>query len=251
MPPVTAHVDLNADVGEGAGDDAALMRALSSANIACGYHAGNSAVMRNVVGFAVRHGVAVGAHPGFADRKGFGRRELQIAPAEVEGLVSRQIEALAEVATSRGVRIRHVKPHGALYNMAARDRALADAIARATASFDRSLVLFGLAGSRLIDAGRDAGLRTAAEVFADRGYRTDGSLVPRSEPGAVLEDPDLVVRRAVAMVREGCVVAVDGSIVPLDVDTICVHGDTPGAVGLALRLRDALIAEGVEIAPPA
>jgi UPF0271 protein len=249
------RVDLNADVGEGAGDDAALMPWLSSANVACGYHAGNSAVMRHAVGFAVRHGVAVGAHPGFADRKGFGRRELQIAPDEVEALVTRQIAALADVAVSKGVRLRHVKPHGALYNMAARDRVLADAIARATASFDPSLVLFGLAGSRLIDAGRDAGLRTTSEVFADRGYRGDGSLVPRSEPGALLhsatkDGAGAIVARALAMVRDRQVVASDGTIVPLEVETICIHGDTPGAVEFARQLRQALTAAGVDVAAP-
>ena len=240
-------VDLNADVGEGLGDDAALMPFVSSVSVACGYHAGNAAVMRNAVEFALRHGVAVGAHPGFADRKTFGRRELHMPPAEVEVLIARQIAALAEVATAKGASLRHVKPHGALYNMAARDAGLAEAIARATAAADPALVLFGLAGSHLVEAGRRAGLRTASEVFADRHYRGDGSLVPRSEPGALLDDPGLVAERALAMVRESAVTAVDGTIVPLAVDTICVHGDTPGAVAMARRLNEALTAAGITV----
>jgi len=244
------RVDLNADVGEGVGDDAALMPFLSSANIACGYHAGNAAVMRHAIAFARRHHVAVGAHPGFQDRKGFGRRELTMTAAEVEGLISRQIHTLAEAATEKGVRVTHVKPHGALYNMAARDAGLAAAIARSVAAVDRTLMLFGLAGSNLIDEGRKAGLRTVSEVFADRAYRPDGSLVPRTEPGAVLDDTDLVVRRALAMVREDAVPAVDGTRVPLEVETICIHGDTPGAVEFARRLRAALDAAGVEVIAP-
>jgi UPF0271 protein len=244
------RVDLNADVGEGVGDDAALMPFLSSANIACGYHAGNAAVMRNAIAFAQRHHVAVGAHPGFQDRKFFGRRELTMTAAEVERLVTRQIRTLAEAAAEKGVPVTHVKPHGALYNMAARDAGLAAAIARSVAAVDSALLLFGLAGSSLIDEGRKAGLRTVSEVFADRGYRADGSLVPRTEPGAVLDDSDLVVSRALAMVREGAVSAVDGTRVPLEVETICIHGDAPGAVDFARRLRAALDAAGVEIIAP-
>jgi UPF0271 protein len=244
------RVDLNADVGEGVGDDAALMPFLSSANIACGYHAGNAAVMRNAIAFAQRHHVAVGAHPGFQDRKFFGRRELTMTAAEVERLVTRQIRTLAEAAAEKGVPVTHVKPHGALYNMAARDAGLAAAIARSVAAVDSALLLFGLAGSSLIGEGRKAGLRTVSEVFADRGYRADGSLVPRTEPGAVLDDSDLVVSRALAMVREGAVSAVDGTRVPLEVETICIHGDTPGAVDFARRLRAALDAAGVEIIAP-
>jgi 5-oxoprolinase (ATP-hydrolysing) subunit A len=244
------RVDLNADVGEGIGDDAALMPFLSSANIACGYHAGDASVMRNVIGFARRHHVAVGAHPGFEDRKGFGRRELQMTAAEVESLVARQIDTLAAAAAEKDVRLTHVKPHGALYNMAARDPALASAIARSIASVDRSLMLFGLAGSKLIEEGQRAGLRTASEVFADRGYRSDGSLVPRSEPGALLDNGDQVVARALSMIRERAVMAIDGTVVPLEVDTICIHGDTPGAVEFARQLRAALDEAGIEVIPP-
>lgn len=244
---MTRRVDLNADVGEGVGDDGALMPWLTSANIACGVHAGDAATMRATVDLACRHGVAVGAHPSLDDRQGFGRRELPVTPQEVETLVARQIEALAAVASSAGTRLIHVKPHGALYNMAARDAALAEAIARATAAVDPVLILFGLAGSQMIEAGRAAGLRTAAEGFADRAYQADGSLAPRSRADAVIHAAAAVVSRALEMIQQRRVVAVDGTVVSLDIDTLCVHGDTPGAVDLAVRLRTALVAAGVTV----
>jgi UPF0271 protein len=243
------RVDLNADVGEGIGDDAALMPLLSSANVACGAHAGNATIMRFTVELARAHDVAVGAHPGFADPANFGRREMSLAPAELERLVTRQINLLAGIAAACGVRVRHVKPHGALYNMAARDPVIATAIARATASVDSSLLLFGLAGSQLLLAGATAGLRTASEVFADRGYQPDGSLVPRHQPGALLEDPAVAAERVLGMIRDRCVTAIDGTRVPLAVDTICLHGDTPGAVAFATRLRAALLAAGISVTP--
>jgi UPF0271 protein len=246
------RIDLNADVGEsfGAyalGQDPALLPLITSANIACGFHAGDPGIMRSTVALAREHGTAVGAHPGFPDLAGFGRRELQASPREVEDLVVYQIGALAGIASAQGTRLQHVKPHGALYNMAVRDTALADAIARAIVSVDRSLILFGLPRSQSIDAGRRHGLRTACEAFADRAYRADGTLVPRSQSGAVIDDGDIVVSRAVMMAREHVVVAVDGSRVPLDVDTICVHGDTPGAAALAARIRQSLIDAGLEV----
>lgn len=247
------QIDLNADVGEsfGAytlGHDADLIPLITSANVACGFHAGDPGVMRATVALARQHGVAVGAHPGFPDLVGFGRRELKATPKEVEDAVAYQIGALAGIAATEGLRLQHVKAHGALYNMAARDAGLADAIARATAAVDRSLILLGLPGSQLVAAGRRAGLRTASEAFADRAYQPDGALVPRSQSGAVIEDADTVVRRAIAMARERVVIAVDGSRVAIDVDTICVHGDTPGAAALARRIRDALADAGVEVA---
>jgi UPF0271 protein len=192
--------------------------------------------------------VAIGAHPSFADRAGFGRREMSLPAREVESLIAYQVGALAAIAAAEGVRLQHVKPHGALYNMAARDAALADAIARGIAAVDRSLILFGLAGSALIDGGVRAGLRTASEVFADRGYRADGTLIPRGDPGSVLHDPAIVASRAAAMVRERAVAAGDGTRLPLPIDTICVHGDTPDAAALAARIRGALIDAGVRIA---
>jgi UPF0271 protein len=258
------RIDLNADVGEGVSlghqpadgqgsegcdrdSDAALMPSVTSASIACGFHAGDPGLMRSTVTLARQHGVAVGAHPSFLDREGFGRRERQATPREIQDLVMYQIGALAAIAAGQGVRLQHVKAHGALYNMAARDASTADAIARATAAVDASLVLFGLSGSELIAAGRRAGLRTASEVFADRGYAPDGALVSRTEAGAVIDDPDAVVERAIAMVRDGSVIAVDGSRVPLQADTICLHGDTPGAATLARRIRLALTKAKVQV----
>jgi UPF0271 protein len=248
------RLDLNADIGEsfGAynlGHDALLMPAITSASVACGFHAGDPGVMRETVALARQHGVAVGAHPGFPDLVGFGRREMRATPREVEDFVVYQIGALAAMAAAQGIRLQHVKAHGALYNIAVRDAAVADAIARATAAVDSSLILFGLPGSQLVAAGRRAGLRTAREGFADRAYRADGTLVPRAEPGAVIDDPEIVVSRAISMVREREVSAIDGSRVALEVETICVHGDTPGAAMLASRIRQELIDAGVSVLP--
>ncbi len=249
------QIDLNGDVGEsfGAyviGHDAALIPILTSANVACGFHAGDPGVMRATVALAREHGTAVGAHPGFPDLVGFGRREIRATPREVEDFVAYQIGALAAIAAAQGVRLAHVKPHGALYNMAARDADLADAIARAIATVDRGLMLFALPGSRSIDAARRHGVRAVSEAFADRAYRADGSLVPRSEPGAVIDDEEMVVNRAVGIARERMVVAADGTKVPLDVETICVHGDTPGAAMLASRIRKTLTEAGIQIKAP-
>lgn len=248
-------IDLNGDVGEsfGAyriGHDAALIPVLTSANVACGFHGGDPGVMRTTVELARAHNVAVGAHPGFPDLVGFGRREINATPREVEDFVAYQIGALAAIAAVQGVRLRHVKPHGALYNMAARDAELADAIARATAAVDRSLLLFGLPGSKAVAAAERHGVRPVSEAFADRAYRPDGSLVPRSEAGAVIEDADTVVERAVKIARDRAVIAADGSRVALDVETICVHGDTPGAAALASRIREALSAGGIQVRAP-
>ena len=245
------RIDLNADVGEGrtgtVGQDPALMEFITSANVACGFHAGDPAVMRATVKLARDHGVAVGAHPGFPDAEGFGRRELQFSPRDVEDFVAYQVGALAAIAAAEGIRLQHVKPHGALFNMAARDAALADAIARATAVIDRGLILFGLPGSELAAAASRIGLRPAAEGFADRSYQADGRLVPRDQPGAVIHDPETVVRRAVRMICERTVDAIDGTAVPFTIDTMCVHGDTPGAADLAARIRLALTEAGVDV----
>ncbi len=246
------RVDLNSDVGEsfGAytiGTDSILLPHVTSANVACGFHAGDPGVMRATVALAKQHGVAVGAHPGFPDLAGFGRREMHATPREVEDFVVYQIGALAAVAAVQGVRLQHVKPHGALFNMAVRDAELAGAIARAAAAVDRSLILFGLPGSELIRAGERAGLRTASEVFADRAYEADGTLVSRRRPGAVIHDAEAVVARVVRMAVERAVTAVDGTRVRLELDTICVHGDTPGAADLAARIRHALDGAGVQV----
>jgi UPF0271 protein len=246
------QIDLNGDVGESfgvyeIGHDAELIPILTSANVACGFHAGDPGVMRATVALAREHGTAVGAHPGFPDLVGFGRREITVTPREVEDLVAYQIGALAAIAAAQGVHLTHVKPHGALYNMAARDANLADAIARATAAVDRSLMLFGLPGSKSLEAARRHGLRAVSEAFADRAYQADGSLVPRSQEGAVIEDADAVVDRAVTIARERVVVAADGTRVQLDVETICVHGDTRGAAVLASRIRHALTGAGIQV----
>ena len=246
------RVDINSDVGEsfGAytiGNDAGLMASITSANVAAGFHAGDPSVLRETIRLAKAAGVAVGAHPGFPDLVGFGRRELMVTPREAEDFVLYQIAAVAGMAAAEGVRLQHVKPHGALFNMAMKNAELAGAIARAVAAFDSSLIVFGLPGSDLLNASRAAGLRVAAEVFADRAYEPDGSLVSRRKPGSVIHDAALVVSRAVRMATEHTVEATDGTVVPLAVDTICVHGDTPGSDGLAAQLRAGLVAAGVTV----
>ena len=246
------RIDLNADVGEsfGAyaiGHDAGLMKSITSANVAAGFHAGDPSVLRSTILLAKAHGVAVGAHPSFPDLAGFGRREMKVSPREAEDFVLYQIAAVAGVAAAEGLRLQHVKPHGALFNMAMRDPVLAAAIARATAAFSRDLILFAMPDSELLKAGRAAGLRAVAEAFADRAYEGDGSLVPRSKPGSVIHDPSAVVARAVRMARDGEIEAVDGSILQFKPDTICVHSDTPGADDLAARVRSALDAAGVSV----
>ena len=250
----STHIDLNCDMGESFGPwrmgaDESVMPHITSANIACGAHAGDPGVMRRTVRLARAAGVAVGAHPGFADLQGFGRREMTIDPSDVEDSLIAQIGALAAIAKAEGSALQHVKAHGALYNMAARDRSLADAIARAIASIDTSLIMFGLPNSPMLHAGRAAGLRVAAEGFADRAYQSDGSLAPRSRPGSVIHDIEAVVARAVRMAREGVVLTPEGAEVALRVDTICVHGDTPGAAELTRRIRAALEAAGATVSP--
>ena len=246
------RIDINSDVGEsfGAytiGHDAGLMRSITSANIAAGFHAGDPSVLRETIRQAKTHGVAVGAHPGFPDLVGFGRREINVTPREAEDFVLYQVAAVAGVASAEGVTVQPVKPHGALFNMAVRNAELSAAIARAVAAIDRTLILFGLPGSEILTAGRAAGLRVAAEVFADRAYEADGSLASRRKPGSVIHDPDAVVSRAIRMVKEHSVIAIDGSVVPLDADTMCVHGDTPGSDDLAAKIRAGLEAAGVTV----
>ena len=246
------RIDLNSDLGESfgpwpMGQDELLMASITSANIACGFHAGDPTVMRRTIALAKQHGVAVGAHPGFQDLVGFGRREMQASAAEVEDLVLYQLAAVAGMANAQGVQLQHVKAHGALYNMAARDPVLAGAIARAVAAFDRSLILFGLPNSELLRAGEAAGLQVAAEVFADRAYDPDGSLTARTKPGSVIHDTAKVVERAIKMVREKQVIAVDGSAIALQADTMCLHGDTLGAAALAGEIRRGLESAGIRI----
>lgn len=254
LGPRDVQVDLNADVGESfgrwtLGHDVDVIRNVTSASIACGYHAGDPGVMRQAVRMSKDAGVAIGAHPGLPDLAGFGRREMAATPGEVADFVLYQIGALSAIAAAEGVRLAHVKAHGALYNMAARDAALAGAIAGAAAAFDPALVLIGPPGSELLRAATAAGLPAAGEGFADRSYEPDGSLTPRTRPGAVLDRADIVVERAIRMVRLGLVTATDGSELTLRVDTICIHGDTPGAGELSRRLRDGLEAAGISVRP--
>jgi 5-oxoprolinase (ATP-hydrolysing) subunit A len=249
------RIDLNSDVGESfgpwpMGDDPRLMEAISSANVACGFHAGDPSGIRRTVSLAQAHGVAVGAHPGFPDLVGFGRRDLHASPEEVEDFVLYQVGALAAIARAAGTTLTHVKAHGALYNMACRDERLARAIARGVAAFDRSLPLVGLPGSSLLRAGLSEGLPVLAEGFADRAYEPDGTLVSRRKAGSVIHDLEAVAARSVRMARDRQVVAVDGTVLDLTVDTICVHGDTPGAGDLARRIRQALEGAGIRVAPP-
>ena len=243
-------IDLNCDCGEGfgawqLGDDAALLRHVSSANIACGAHAGDPEIMRRTLRLCRELGVAAGAHPGYPDLHGFGRRALPMSPAEVENSVLAQLGALAALARAEGVALRHVKPHGALYNVAAVTPAIAEAITRAVAAFSRELLLVGLAGSQLVAAGEAAGLRVAREAFADRGYAADGTLLPRGTPGALIVEPAENLVQALRIVIEGHVLGPGGERVPVVADTLCVHGDTPGATRRAEALRHRLEAAGV------
>ena len=241
------HIDLNADLGEGAGSDEALLGLVSSANIACGWHAGDAKTMRQCVRWAIEHGVAIGAHPSFPDRENFGRSTMHLPPDEIVANVLYQVGALAAIAKAEGGKLSHVKAHGQLYNQAVKEPELADALCEAVRRFDPSLKFFGLAGSGMIDAARRAGLTPVEEVFADRGYMPDGSLVPRSQPGALIEDEEQSLAQTLSMVRDRKVTAIDGSSVPLNAQTVCLHGDGAHALAFARRIRDRLQQEGVAV----
>lgn len=242
-------INLNADLGEsfGAwrmGDDAALLQVIGSANIACGFHAGDPVVMRETVRLAVANGVSLGAHPAFPDLQGFGRRVMQLSPKELEATILYQVGALQAMAAAEGGRVSHVKPHGALNNMACADEAMATIVARAVKALDRELILLAPAHSALERAGEAAGLRVAREVFADRRYQADGQLTPRSQPGAVLHGAQDCVQHVLRMLEAGGIVTADGQRLPTRIDSICVHGDGPGAVEAARAIRTALEAAG-------
>ena len=243
-------VDINADLGEGSGHDEELFELISSANIATGFHAGDSDSMHAAITTAKKHGVAVGAHPSFFDRENFGRKELKISTPEIFDAVAYQLGVFQAIASAVGVQPNHVKPHGALYNMAVRDQELADAIARAIESVDPQLILFAPDKSELARAGDAHGLQIAREIFADRNYLNDGWLVPRTRPDALLRDPNEAAQRVLRMLREGKVRSVEGGDVDVRGETICVHGDTPGAVEFARELRSQLDHEGVKIRAP-
>ena len=243
-------VDLNADLGEGSGHDAELFDLISSANIATGFHAGDPASIFTSICAAKEKGVAVGAHPGFSDRENFGRKELVIPIPELFTQLVYQIGAFQSLAIAAGVRPKHVKPHGALYNMAVRDEKMAEAIAHAVSAVDPSLILLAPASSAMERAGKRVGLQIAREIFADRNYLNDGWLVPRTRPDALLHDPKEAAGRVLRMLREGKVRSIEGQDIEVRGETICVHGDTPGAVEFARELRTRLESEGVKISPP-
>lgn len=240
-------IDLNCDLGEGVGDDAALFPLVSSANIACGGHTGDAASMRSSVGFAIRNGVAVGAHPSYVDREGFGRRALDVDPAALRADIARQIADLVRVAEDEGTRVRYVKAHGALYNRAQVDESVATTLVLAVRDVDESLPLLGMAGSALAGAAAAHGSAFFAEAFIDRGYLADGLLAPRGSEGALITDPAAVIERALGIVRDERIVAVDGTVLDVRADSLCVHGDTPGAPVLAAAVRTALDTAGIRI----
>ncbi len=238
------NIDLNCDMGENIGNDEDIMPYITSANIACGFHAGDANIMRETVRLAKRYGVAVGAHPSWKDVEGFGRNEMSLPPEDVEALILEQVNALAGIAKAEGVELRHVKPHGALYNQAAKDRVLANAIARAVKTVSVDLVLVGLAGSGLVEAGVEVGLKVANEGFPDRNYNPDGTLVSRKQPHALIESPEEIALHAIELVKHG----IDFSGRRVRVDTLCLHGDHPRAADNAKAVHEVLEKYGVEIA---
>ncbi|MGD9300169.1 MAG: 5-oxoprolinase subunit PxpA [Desulfobacterales bacterium] len=252
-------IDLNSDVGESFGNyklgmDEDVIPLISSANIACGFHAGDPAVMKKTIAIARENGVAIGAHPGFPDLIGFGRRNMDASLPEIQDYVTYQIGAIQAFATAQGMKLQHVKPHGALYTMAVQNPAIWDAVAEAVAALDKSLILFVLAGSNRADLeaiGAKHGIRIGFEFFGDRAYNRDGSLVSRKEPGAVIHDHEMVAEKVLKMVIQGKVVCKDGSEIDMAADTICVHGDNPSALALVKNIRETLVASGIEIVPPA
>jgi UPF0271 protein len=243
-------IDLNCDMGEGCGNDAELMKYISSANVACGFHAGDAQTMRRTVELALDHNVAIGAHPGYPDRDNFGRSSMTLPSSEVFDIVSEQLELMADVCEEFDTSLHHVKPHGGLYNQAARDKKLASAIARAVLSFDPRLILYGLSGSFLISEANALGIRTASEVFADRTYQTDGSLTPRTEPRALIADRYIAVAQALQMIQSGTVTALDGQEISIVAETLCIHGDGDHAVDFAKSLRRTFDNYSIEVRPP-
>ena len=247
-------IDLNCDLGESFGNykiglDDEVIRHISSATVACGFHASDPLVMQKTVALANENGVCIGAHPGFPDLVGFGRRNMSVSPSEAKALVQYQIGALDAFCKAAGVKLCHVKPHGALYNMAGKDEILALAVCEGIFEYDSNLILLGLSGSKMIEAGKKIGLRTASEVFADRAYEADGSLVARSKPGAVITDENLAVSRVVEMVKNGRVTSITGNEIEIKADSICLHGDGVKAVEFAKRIKEELLKNDVEIVP--
>jgi UPF0271 protein len=248
------RINLNADLGEGygpwkMGDDAAMLDIVASANVACGGHAGDADTMRRTLRLARERGVSVGAHPSYPDLQGFGRRAMALSPAELENQVACQVGALAGIAALENIRVTHVKPHGALNNLACVDRSVADTICRAVVAIDRALILLAPAASELVAAGRAAGLPVVEEIFADRAYLPDGQLVPRSRPDAMIHGADACLAHVLAMLDAGALIAVDGTRIATPIGSICVHGDNPGAVAVARHLREQIAARGHQVLP--
>ncbi len=233
-------IDLNCDMGEGMANDAAIMPYITSANIACGFHAGNSDLIHYTIDLALKHKVHIGAHPSFRDKENFGRRELQMPLDKLYAIVIEQLIKIDLIAKQRGAIMHHVKPHGALYNMAAKDAKLAKTIAQAIKDFDESLILYGLSGSQLISEANTLGLKTASEVFADRTYQDDGSLTLRSQPHALIEDENKSIEQVLQIIHEGSVTTVSGNVIPIVAETICIHGDGKQAVKFAKAINKAL-----------
>ena len=248
------RINLNADLGEGygpwtMGDDDAMLAIVNSANVACGGHAGDPDVMRRTLRLAREHGVSIGAHPSYPDLRNFGRRAMSLAPAELENQLAAQIGALMGIAAMEGIRVSHVKPHGALNNQACVDRALADTICRTVRAIDPALILLAPAASQLVAAGHAAGLSVVEEIFADRAYLPDGQLVPRSRPEAMIHGPTACLAHVLKMLDAGALIATDGTRIPTPIGSICVHGDNPGAVAVARHLREQLTARGHQVLP--
>ncbi|HSU26816.1 MAG TPA: 5-oxoprolinase subunit PxpA [Chitinophagaceae bacterium] len=241
------NIDLNCDMGEGIGNEELIMPYITSANIACGYHAGNEITMWETMQLAAKHEVSIGAHPSFMDKEHFGRLEIDTGPEEIYEWVMQQLLIFHEIATPADMAMKHVKPHGALYNLSAKDKIIAASIAQAVKDYDHELILFGLSGSHSILEAKKMGLKTASEVFADRHYLEDGNLVPRSEPNALIQDTATAVDQALQMVTRGTVVSITGKVIPIDAETICIHGDGEHAVEFAMNIYNALKKEGVGV----
>ncbi|MDK2633306.1 5-oxoprolinase subunit PxpA [Pantoea stewartii subsp. indologenes] len=240
-------IDLNADLGEGSSSDRALLQLVSSANIACGFHAGDAQMMLQAIRWASEFGVAIGAHPSFPDRENFGRSTMQLPPETVYAQIIYQVGALKSLAESEGQSLVHVKPHGMLYNQAAADATLAEAIVRAVKAVDARLIMVGLANSELIRAAAHHGLKTREEVFADRGYLSSGALVPRGQPGALIEEEDQAIQQTLMMVRQGQVISVTGEAVQVNAETVCLHGDGAHALTFAQRLRASFASHAITV----
>ncbi len=241
------HIDINCDTGEGIGNEETLMPFISSANIACGYHAGDAIEMKRVVELCIKYNVAIGAHPSFADRENFGRTEMHLSNEAIYHLVQKQIEILNTITIAAGVTMHHVKPHGALYNMAAKDAALANAIAKAVKDVDEDLIFYGLSGSVMIDEANKLGLQTANEVFADRTYQPDASLTPRNQPNALITGSSSAIQQVMQMINDKTVTATNGLSVSIKADTVCIHGDGENAIEFAIELNNSLQTAGITI----